>query len=93
MKLFRDKHIQIVTRYVVLQAKKTEKMGSSSTLRSGLARKKKEERGTGGTSLLPFLKQCRDETGDPAAGNWGQRILSDGVMRLKFSKPNGINED
>jgi len=93
LKLFRDKHIQIVTRYVVLQAKKTEKMGSSSTLRSGLARKKKEERGTGGTSLLPFLKQCRDETGDPAAGNWGQRILSDGVMRLKFSKPNGINED
>ena len=91
LKLFRDKHIQIVTRYVVLQAKKTEKMGSSSTLRSGLARKKKERK-VGGTSLLPFLKQCRDETGDPAAGNWGQ-ILSDGVMRLKFSKPNGINED
>lgn len=71
-------------------------MGSSSTMRSGLAKKKKngaEEKGTGGTSLLPFLKQCRDETGDPAAGNWGKRILSDGVMRLKYSKPNGINED
>ncbi|EGW31174.1 tryptophan 2,3 dioxygenase [Spathaspora passalidarum NRRL Y-27907] len=96
LKSFRDKHIQIVTRYVVLQAKKTNNMGSSTTLRSGLARKKKnggEEKGTGGTSLLPFLKQCRDETGDPAAGNWGKRILSDGVMRLKYSKPNGINED
>lgn len=96
LKLFRDKHIQIVTRYVVLQAKKTNNMGSSSTMRSGLAKKKKngaEEKGTGGTSLLPFLKQCRDETGDPAAGNWGKRILSDGVMRLKYSKPNGINED
>lgn len=96
LKLFRDKHIQIVTRYVVLQAKKTAKMGSSSTMRSGLARKKQngaEEKGTGGTSLLPFLKQCRDETGDPAAGTWGKRILSDGVMRLKLSTPNAINED
>lgn len=96
LKLFRDKHIQIVTRYIILQAKKAPKLGSSSTLRSGLAKSKAkigEEKGTGGTSLLPFLKQCRDETGDPAAGTWGKRILSDGVMRLKFSKSNGINED
>lgn len=93
IKSFRDKHIQIVTRYIILQAKKTNKLGSSSTLRSGLSKKKKEEKGTGGTSLLPFLKQCRDETGDPAAGTWGRRILSDGVMRLNLSKPNGINED
>lgn len=96
LKLFRDKHIQLVTRYVVLQAKQVPKMGSLLTLRSGLAKKKRagaEEKGTGGTSLLPFLKQCRDETGDPAAGNWGKRILSDGVMRLNYSKPNGINED
>lgn len=96
LKSFRDKHIQIVTRYIVLQAKQASKLGSSSTLRSGLAKSKKkgvEEKGTGGTSLLPFLKQCRDETGDPAAGNWGKRILSDGVMRLRYSKPNGINED
>lgn len=96
LKLFRDKHIQIVTRYVVLQAKKTNKMGSLLTLRSGLAKSKRagaEERGTGGTSLLPFLKQCRDETGDPAAGSWGKRLLSDGVMRLNYSRPNGVNED
>lgn len=96
LKLFRDKHIRIVTRYVVLQAKRAPAMGSLLTLRSGLSKKKSEgaqERGTGGTSLLPFLKQCRDETGDPAAGKWGKRILSDGVMRLNFSKPNGINED
>lgn len=95
LKAFRDKHIQIVTRYVVLQAKKINKMGSNSTLRSGLARKKQngEEKGTGGTSLLPFLKQCRDETGNAAAGSWGKRILTDGMLRLKYSKPNGINED
>ncbi|WPK25031.1 hypothetical protein PUMCH_002330 [Australozyma saopauloensis] len=96
LKLFRDKHIQLVTRYVVLQAKRAPSMGSLQTLRSGLAKQKQEgakERGTGGTSLLPFLKQCRDETGDPAAGNWGKRLLSDGVMRLNYSKSNGINED
>lgn len=74
LKSFRDKHIQIVTRFVVLQAKKVNKMGSGSTLRSGLARKKQgEEKGTGGTSLLPFLKQCRDETGNAAAGSWGKK--------------------
>lgn len=96
VKAFRDKHIQLVTRYVVLQAKKVPTMGSLGTLRSGLAKKKKadaEERGTGGTSLLPFLKQCRDETGDAATGSWGKRILTDGVMRLKYSKPSGVNED
>lgn len=96
LKLFRDKHIQIVTRYVILQAKQAPQLGSSSTLRSGLARSKKraaEEKGTGGTSLLPFLKQCRDETGDPAAGSWGKRLLSDGVMRLNYSTPNAVNEE
>lgn len=96
LKLFRDKHIQIVTRYIVLQAKSSSRMGSSLTLRSGLAKSQKsnsDAKGTGGTALLPFLKQCRDETGAPAAGDWGKRILSDGVMRLKFAKSNGINED
>lgn len=96
LKAFRDKHIQIVTRYIILQAKKAGLMGSLLTVRSGLARRKKagaEERGTGGTALLPFLKQCRDETGDPAAGSWGKRLLSDGVMRLNYSKPNAVNED
>lgn len=93
LKAFRDKHIQIVTRYVVLQARQKDKMGSSTTMRSGLAKKGIAEKGTGGTSLLPFLKQCRDETGDPAAGTWGKRILTDGVMRLKYSKSNGVNEE
>ncbi|RLV88377.1 Indoleamine 23-dioxygenase [Meyerozyma sp. JA9] len=96
LKSFRDKHIQIVTRYIVLQAKSSAKMGSSMTLRSGLAKSKKsgaEAKGTGGTALLPFLKQCRDETGAPAAGDWGKRILSDGVMRLRFAKSNAINEE
>ncbi|ESX00135.1 hypothetical protein KL918_004921 [Ogataea parapolymorpha] len=81
LKCFRDKHIQIVTRYIVIQSQKARSMGSqtTSTLRAGLAKAKtpkKDIRGTGGTALLPFLKQCRDETGNAAAGNWGRRILS-----------------
>ncbi|GME90518.1 unnamed protein product [Ambrosiozyma monospora] len=89
LKSFRDKHIQIVTRYIIIQAQKSKSMGSSGTrtLRAGLAKAKasstskktsesSELKGTGGTSLLPFLKQCRDETGNAAAGSWGKRILT-----------------
>ncbi|ODV84656.1 hypothetical protein CANARDRAFT_8240 [[Candida] arabinofermentans NRRL YB-2248] len=87
LKSFRDKHIQIVTRYIVIQAQKSKTLGSetTATLRAGLAKAdngkssggmKKEMRGTGGTALLPFLKQCRDETGNAAAGSWGKRILT-----------------
>ncbi|KAH3686815.1 hypothetical protein WICPIJ_002212 [Wickerhamomyces pijperi] len=85
LKSFRDKHIQIVTRYIILQAKLQKSAGSSNTLRSGLSKTagKQEQKGTGGTSLIPFLKQCRDETGDPAAGEWGQRVLSSGVLSTK----------
>ena len=84
LKSFRDKHIRIVTRYIVIQSRKENNMGSDNlqknTLRAGLAGSNQSKdnvlRGTGGTALLPFLKQCRDETGNTAAGNWGKRILS-----------------
>lgn len=81
LKSFRDKHIQIVTRYVVLQANKKPR-AKSSVLRSGLSKThgKKEQKGTGGTSLIPFLKQCRDETGSLAASSWGKKILSTAVL-------------
>jgi indoleamine 2,3-dioxygenase len=88
LKSFRDKHIQIVTRYIILQAKLYKKSGSTNTLRSGISKtaEKKEQKGTGGTSLIPFLKQCRDETGNPAASEWGQKVLSNGVLNTK-SRP------
>ena len=35
-------------------------------------------RGTGGTALIPFLKQARDETGEPAIDAWAKRLLSNG---------------
>ncbi|CCH45342.1 hypothetical protein BN7_4924 [Wickerhamomyces ciferrii] len=86
LKAFRDKHIQIVTRYIILQAKLYKKAGSSNTLRSGISKsaEKSEQKGTGGTSLIPFLKQCRDETGDPAAGDWGKKVLSSGMLNNKY---------
>lgn len=87
LKSFRDKHIQIVSRYVVLQANKKPLPGKSKTLRSGLSKGqgKKEQKGTGGTSLIPFLKQCRDETGSVAASDWGRKILSTGVLTVQNS--------
>lgn len=100
LKAFRDKHIQIVTRYIILPSRSAN-LSSNKTLRAGLANatasdptkatssssssSSKEPRGTGGTALLPFLKQCRDETGDPAAGSWGRRILSGGILNLKYT--------
>lgn len=95
LKAFRDKHIQIVTRYIILQAKLYKKAGSSNTLRSGISKtaEKTEQKGTGGTSLIPFLKQCRDETGDPAAGKWGKKILSAGVLNSRYTSKMEVEDE
>lgn len=50
---------------------KTAALVETETPRQGLARdeaSKKGLRGTGGTKLIPFLKQARDETMEPALG-------------------------
>lgn len=84
LKSFRDKHIQIVTRYVILQANKRSSSAKSQALRSGLSKTQgqKEQKGTGGTALIPFLKQCRDETGSIAASEWGRKVLSTAVLNV-----------
>ncbi|KAK9462273.1 Indoleamine 2,3-dioxygenase [Lipomyces oligophaga] len=97
LRAFRDKHIQIVSRYIILQAKKTAPAPSSvqsaqpSSIQSlkqriGLANATKPTRGTGGTALLPFLKQARDETGEPAAGSWAYRLLRDSDQTARKSR-------
>ncbi|KAK9474078.1 Indoleamine 2,3-dioxygenase [Dipodascopsis tothii] len=84
LRSFRDKHIQIVSRYIILQARGSGAADAAAPAKpagtgiAGIAlTEKKKARGTGGTALIPFLKQARDETGEPAAGSWGRRLLRD----------------
>jgi indoleamine 2,3-dioxygenase len=61
LKAFREKHISIVSRYIVLPSKSPENKSPTSVMESkdsGDA----DVTGTGGTALIPFLKQMRDET-------------------------------
>ncbi|KAL3422524.1 indoleamine 2,3-dioxygenase [Phlyctema vagabunda] len=88
---FRDVHINIVTRYVVLKSRESRArskspvatrkkldLASSSRLVKEDATKK-NLKGTGGTALIPFLKQARDETGEPAIEPWARRYMSKGA--------------
>ncbi|KAE8362313.1 Indoleamine 2,3-dioxygenase [Aspergillus caelatus] len=70
--VFRDSHIQMVTRYIIMAAKiKPPTNGSTqvnlATSTTTHMRDKNEKltggiHGTGGTDLIPFLKQTRDTT-------------------------------
>lgn len=76
---FRDTHIAIVTRYVITPSREV-RARSRSPKRVNLASKKASEnrsnqKGTGGTALIPFLKQARDETGSPAVEDWARRFM------------------
>jgi indoleamine 2,3-dioxygenase len=62
---FRDIHIQIVTRYIITPSRKAGSRGKPG-LNIAIVSTNKDStkglQGTGGTELLPFLKQSRDET-------------------------------
>ena len=94
VRALRDKHIQMVSRYIIVKSRETRSHSRSLSLRNApnqpqplnLANthnfsktgksSSKTLRGTGGTSLIPFLKQARDETGEPAIDAWARQILS-----------------
>lgn len=96
LRSLRDKHIQMVSRYIIVKSRESRSHSrslspiaaapsinlASATTTHG--RKldtrpgNKKLRGTGGTALIPFLKQARDETGEPAIDAWARRILSNG---------------
>lgn len=69
---FRDIHIQIVTRYIIMPSKsprarhsresKVQNLATACSQASQRATEKPQLCGTGGTDLIPFLKQTRDET-------------------------------
>jgi indoleamine 2,3-dioxygenase len=99
---FRDKHIQIVSRYIIIPAGETRRkaalagapttgtapgiaLKTGSTLKGakvegGLnsvkASSAKSLKGTGGTALIPFLKQARDETTENAIGDWVGKLVA-----------------
>ncbi|KAK7418155.1 hypothetical protein QQX98_004130 [Neonectria punicea] len=64
LSLFRNKHIQIVTRYIILPSRQASKGGRQNLASSSSQKEGKELTGTGGTTLVPFLKQSRDETSE-----------------------------
>ncbi|KAK3349082.1 Indoleamine 2,3-dioxygenase [Lasiosphaeria hispida] len=102
----RDKHIAIVTRYIVVPsrevrarsrsrspevARRKVNLATASRQPQGIAydargaaaakqesdkHKQNNLKGTGGTALISFLKQARDETGEPAVEEWTRRFMS-----------------
>lgn len=95
LRALRDKHIQMVSRYIIVKSRESRSHSRSLSPRAApnqpqplnLATTHKSSkddvrpgskklRGTGGTALIPFLKQARDETGEPAIDAWARRILS-----------------
>ncbi|OAA80699.1 indoleamine 2,3-dioxygenase [Akanthomyces lecanii RCEF 1005] len=62
---FRQKHISIVTRYIIIPSKQPwQGRTGKQNLASSSSTSKDDEQltGTGGTALVPFLKKARDET-------------------------------
>jgi indoleamine 2,3-dioxygenase len=98
---FRDIHIQMVSRYIIVKSREGAAAQGHSTSPSrtdvpvkrmnlatasmsgdssdnGKDPRSRKLRGTGGTALIPFLKQARDETGEPAIDAWARRLLNNG---------------
>ncbi len=89
LRSLRDKHIQMVSRYIIIKSRESRSHSRSVSpkqsemqrvnIANTLARNgSKKLRGTGGTALIPFLKQARDETGEPAIDAWARRLLNNG---------------
>ena len=105
---FRDKHIQMVSRYIVVKSRESRAGNRSISPRQalhasfGLAKQRSESnsqqrqrqlRGTGGTALIQFLKQARDESGEPAIGSWARRLMTNSPAAAGFGAPLGSVEE
>jgi indoleamine 2,3-dioxygenase len=96
LRSLRDKHIQMVSRYIIVKSRESRSKSrtrdqvspdpaparghgiASIRYKTGAGEKPKKTRGTGGTALIPFLKQARDETGEPAIDAWARSLLMGG---------------
>lgn len=100
LRALRDKHIQIVSRYIIIQSREAQRTRSASpktprAMNLANVRRDKSDkklRGTGGTALIPFLKQARDETGEPAIDAWARRLLSNGPGQMSFASLSKLGE-
>lgn len=101
LRTLRDKHIQLVSRYIIVKSRETKAVAPKQAMnqpqpinlantvqRSG----SKALRGTGGTALIPFLKQARDETGEPAIDAWARRLLGNGPGDASFARLGKVKE-
>ncbi|KAI0155416.1 Indoleamine 2,3-dioxygenase, partial [Hypoxylon sp. FL1284] len=84
---FRDIHIAIVSRYIIVPSRENRARSRSRSPEAVRSRQqnlatasknetRKKVKGTGGTALIPFLKQARDETGEPSIESWAKRFMS-----------------
>lgn len=58
----RNKHLQIVAKYIILPSKQMWSDPRKGLASASVFHKSNELKGTGGTSLMPFLKTARDKT-------------------------------
>ena len=101
LRTLRNKHMQMVSRYIVVKSHESRHTRSLSPRAAphqpqplNLANAhitdgkpdSKKLRGTGGTALIPFLKQARDETGEPAVDDWFRRTLSNSQVHGNAGK-------
>ncbi|KAK2739975.1 hypothetical protein FQN57_006294 [Myotisia sp. PD_48] len=96
VKAVRTTHITMVSRYIVVKSRETNRSlnpNTPSTPAPRASTSTKKLRGTGGTALIPFLKQARDETGEAAIGAWAKRLLDQaGVQSPKVAAIPKIDE-
>ena len=66
---FRSKHIQLVSRYIILPSRQSKQAEDGPRNLAGISTHKSTDQsqvqdlvGTGGTRLVPFLRKARDET-------------------------------
>lgn len=91
LRAFRDRHIQMVSRYIIVKSRESRShsrsfsreaprvnLATAGRQTNGNGKSTTQPRGTGGTALIPFLKQARDETGEPAIDAWARRLLNNG---------------